>query len=119
MLLIKKGVSSHSIARMKNVEVNIAWRMTNKIREAMVKTYLWRNLHKLLNAMRRILADYQSGVRINLMRTVNGKRIQGILEPSIKFSYWAQFKERRMTNLNVQGLSSIYLKIFTLHNYTD
>jgi transposase-like protein len=37
MLLIKKGISSHSVARMINVEVNTAWRMTNKIREAMAK----------------------------------------------------------------------------------
>jgi transposase-like protein len=37
MLVIKKGVSSHSIARLINVEVNTAWRMTNKIREVMGK----------------------------------------------------------------------------------
>lgn len=44
MLLVKKGVSSHSIARMINVEVNTAWRMTNKIRESMGKDMLAQKL---------------------------------------------------------------------------
>lgn len=45
MILVKKGISIRSIARLIDVEENTAWRITHKIREAMAKDTLMQKLY--------------------------------------------------------------------------